>query len=356
MRVFADVRGTRCRSSKVPHFNASDDARLFHPATLSDALSALKTIASKEQYSLYSHPEPHSLNVVGLEYGPLSAAERRSLGASSLPDIVPSIGTRRDVFLPPLRDASLPDLPAHCAPEVMASPSSSESTLDDPDDPVDAGNCLTCSSIGTCPQAQQEVMATAAREEGRQHLRRITTLRFYEQPNPARAPRIPNLTSPTRDSRPQDDDKPFMLYRPPPPWSALPAPEARPAEARRKKARVDLSPLADARTLSADGVRERAAVKTAVTALHASVRGRQAARDAGPASGSAVLEAEAEVEAERLVSSNPFARSKKATSKKRAASITKGRETQATCTCDLLWVYSYNHPAARYNAQVLTWH
>ena len=123
-----------------------------------------------------------------------------------------------------------------------------------------------------------------------------------------------------------------MLYRPPPPWSSLPTPEAGPSESQRKKVKLD-TPLADTRTLSADGVRERAAVKTAVTALHASLKERQASHAASaaasPASGSTA-------EADRLVSSNPFARPGKSTNKTKATSMTRTEGQHATRTCNLV--------------------
>lgn len=113
-----------------------------------------------------------------------------------------------------------------------------------------------------------------------------------------------------------------MLYRPPPPWSSLPTPETGPSESQRKKAKLD-TPLADMRTLSADGVRERVAVKTAVTALHASLKERRASHAAADASSAA---SGSTAEAERLVSSNPFARSGKLNNKARTTSKTEGQD------------------------------
>ncbi|EPT06025.1 hypothetical protein FOMPIDRAFT_1044498 [Fomitopsis schrenkii] len=309
-----DVRGTRCKSSKAKYFRDCDDAHLFYPATLSEALSALETIASKEQCPLYSHPRPYLLNVLGLEHGKLSVAERRSLRAINLVDVSPSIGTRRDVFLPPLRDATSPPPPAHQRNRTtgMATPSTSRHSSDDQVLLDIVCDCSGCANDGACEH--RNAVAAAARE-GLQGARRISAMRFYEQPKPAsRVRRAARPSDPKHACKPED--KPFMLFRFPPAWSSLPSPEV-PADAQRKKAKLD-PPLADKRTLSADGIRERAEVKTAVTAMHASLKERQVSRAAVVVSDTA----ESSGEAERKVSSNPFARptKSKSTEKTRATS------------------------------------
>lgn len=318
-----DVRGTRCKSSKAKDFRHCEDAHLFYPATLPDALSALNSIAAREQCPLYSHSPPYFLNVLGLQYGKLSIAERRSLRAMDLPNVAPSIGTRRDVFLPPACDAAS-SLPLHRRLEATARPNASRHSSDDQDLLDIRCDCSGCVNDRICER--ENAMAAAALEEGFQGARRISVMKFYEQPMPtSRVPRATKRSGSRTACKP--DDRPLMLFRFPPAWSLLPSPEAGSVKMQRKKAKLD-PPLADARTLSADGVRERAEVKTAVTALHASLKERQVSHDAALVSATA----ESSGEAARKVSSNPFARSTKSKSNDKTR-VTSRVEAQASSAC-----------------------
>ncbi|KZT68117.1 hypothetical protein DAEQUDRAFT_812282 [Daedalea quercina L-15889] len=303
-----DVRGTRCKStSRAAPFRPCEHAELFYPTTPSKALLFLASPVAGEQCSLFSHPKPYILEVRGLDYGRSSGFPQPTGTITSASD-APSIGSRQDVFL----------LSPRYRQQTEATGASLNRLM-----PRNSCSCLGCANHGPC-ERQPDTMVDVASEEVLLEARRGSVRRFYES-----GPHGPAAIRPTSRARAcKPEDKPFMLYRSPPSWNSLPSLDLLKANAddtERKKVKLD-APLADGRTLSTDGVRERAEVNAAVTALHTSLKERQVLLAATNASQGVSNRAETI----RRISSNPFARSAKASGKAKMHSECQGPAVVST--------------------------
>lgn len=293
-----DVRGTRCKPGMAGLFRPCAQTGLFYPTTPSNALLTLDTLTSSSQNPIFAHPRPYLLIVRGLEHAKSSPMPRPStthqLGA------IPSLGRRQDVFRPRSRGTA-------------ASPPARQQ-VDGPgggqNETVTSAHPCDCSACMIHQPCEREV--DAAREEVLLEARRNSVLRFYEQAETSvRAPAISRASS--REYICNPADTPFMLFRSPPPWSALPSPlieEGNIRKTDRKKIKLD-TPLADGRALSTDGARMRAQVHAAMTALHASLKERQETL----VNANSSLSFRNTTGTERKVSSNPFARTSRSMEK-----------------------------------------
>lgn len=323
-------------SSLSGPFRPSQDAALYHPSSLTDALSRLSQISSPE---IFSHQQPFILHVKGLHHqAPPKSNMSRLTGH-------PTETGKRNVFMP-----------FGVVPDILVPGSGRDDDDDDDDISTDSGNddgdtdgeeqygdedapgdedsCgdddsrneddfsgddysddgTTVTDEYTHDISQDGVtrrnrlpslldtLSAVTTEEARIHAQRTSILRFYAEPSRSRPPLISRAVPP---SVAPVLLHPLMLYRPPRPWSILPSSPAdvqSASDSHKPKRPRSSRTLADGELIAANSVRQSSRVQHGLNDLRRMMEIRAA-------STAASRDAEQAKETNsRHLSSNPFMR------------------------------------------------
>ncbi|KZT11358.1 uncharacterized protein LAESUDRAFT_692112 [Laetiporus sulphureus 93-53] len=340
-----DLRGTRCVQNNPGPFRPSKESILFNTASMAEALDQLAQLHSPS--SLFSNPHPYFLLIDSLYHHATPFTMRGSLESSETTELQLLSRGRKDVFLPYQPRPPSPDIFRGISDEGDDFDDDARDTSDNDDDSSAENSPASVSGEedGTDDEFGDDESQSedgygltfsdddidsaeenfAAGQEAYLHAQRQAALRFYENPSAARtAPseRMPSLSSmlPRVDSSAvpagsrshaaqEAAADPFMLARPPPPWSSLPKSlaewKARIRESQErpsKRARVG-DRLVDGNAVRSDGARNHARVEQNVRKMQAAVRARKAAA-------ARIQEEKSGASGQKVPSANPFLRKK----------------------------------------------
>ncbi|KAI0637013.1 hypothetical protein C8Q77DRAFT_541098 [Trametes polyzona] len=241
-----DLRGTVCRPWRQPDFpfTASANTGLYHPTPLTEALDHL----AERKAGLFSHPKPFVLKVDKIHHDatPTHSGSHRvnKLYDANDDGYRPkwqSIGRRTDVFrpqVPPERHDHTDDWDNSMLPNgTNTDEDHSDDSCGDSGDKAVHDNDEehehpSGSSSPTDPASGNEQlwMNDVAEDEGHSYTHQREAVKFYARPlvpsirrassGPANVSAIGPNSPPNHKEAAQAD--PLMLFRPPPPWSALP--------------------------------------------------------------------------------------------------------------------------------------